>query len=403
MLPVSAGLAQILAQISPLQGHECLDVRRAQGRVLAADVISPINVPAYDNSAMDGYAVASRDLCASGEQRFRVMGNVLAGHPFRGMLNAGECVQIMTGAQVPIGLDTVIMKELCRRDGDQVLFPAGAKPGQNRRKAGEDLAKGHPAIAAGQRLGAAELGMIASLGQSEVRVVRRPRVAYFSTGDEIRSLGQPLDEGQIYDSNRYTVTALLNSQGIEVIDLGVIPDRAEAIEAAFMRASEQADLVLSSGGVSLGDADYVKATLDKLGQVNFWKLAMKPGRPLAFGRVNDALFFGLPGNPVAVMTTFLQFVRPALRRLEGESRQLPVSQSAPTTEPLRKKPGRTEYIRGIISLDAQGHPQVSSTGQQGSGILTSMSRANCLMVLEHDRGDVGAGEPVTLYAFEGLL
>ncbi|WP_210394563.1 molybdopterin molybdotransferase MoeA [Motiliproteus sediminis] len=403
MLSVQEGVNRILAAVSPLSGMQVLDVRRARSRVLATDVVSPINVPAYDNSAMDGYAVASSDLTDDHEQRFTVVGNVLAGHPFRDLLQPGQCVQIMTGAQMPQGLDTVIMKEICRREGDQLFFPGGAKPGQNRRRAGEDLTRGAPAISAGQRLEAAELGMIASLGQSEVQVKRRPRVAYFSTGDEIRSLGQTLEPGQIYDSNRYTITALLASMGIEVIDLGVIPDRAAAIEAAFSGAAAQADVVLSSGGVSLGDADYVKDTLDRLGHVSFWKMAIKPGRPLAFGRLNDALFFGLPGNPVAVMITFLQFVKPALRKLEGESQWSTPVMELPAGEPMRKKPGRTEYIRGSVISDGRGQLQVVSTGQQGSGILTSMSRANCLIELEPERGSVATGDPVRLYPFFGLL
>ena len=407
LLPVEIGRDQILRAVEPLPQAQRLDVRHAQGRVLAEDVISTINVPAYHNSAMDGYAVAGQDLDPERDNRFEVVGSVLAGHPYTGELKPGQCVKIMTGAQVPDGLDTVIIKEVCQcddsADGSYVRFPAGARVGQNRRLAGEDLAIGEVAIAAGTRLGAAELGMIASLGQAEVSVYRQPRVAYFSTGDEIRSLGQPLEAGQIYDSNRYTVTAMLQRLGIEVIDLGVIPDQPEAIEAAFRQASEQADVVLSSGGVSLGEADFVKDCLDKLGQVGFWRLAIKPGRPLAFGRVQQALFFGLPGNPVAVMVSFLQFVQPALRKLSGETAVLPLQSRLPCTETIRKKPGRTEYVRGLIETGPEGLPQVRTTGHQGSGILTSMSRANCLIVLEESRGSVEPGQTVTVQPFDGLL
>ncbi len=407
LMPVAEGQRRILAEVNPLDSWEQVDIRNARGRVLAADVISPINVPAYNNSAMDGYAVNSRDLPPQGEARLKVVADVLAGHPYTGPVKAGECVKIMTGAPIPPGLDTVVIKEVCHcdsgSDGDYVCFPAGARAGQNRRLAGEDLARGSVAIASGTRLGAAELGLVASLGQAEVRVRRRPRVAYFSTGDEIKSLGEPLAAGQIYDSNRYTVTALLQAMGIEVLDLGVIPDQPEAIESAFIHASREADLVLSSGGVSLGEADYVKSTLDRLGQVGFWRLAIKPGRPLAFGRLGDCLFFGLPGNPVAVMITFLQFVKPALRKLCGEPHWLPQTVQVRCPQRLKKKPGRTEFIRAILQPDPEGQLEVVTTGQQGSGILTSMSRANCLIVLVPERGTIEPGEWVSVQPFEGLL
>ncbi|WP_207061400.1 gephyrin-like molybdotransferase Glp [Motiliproteus sp. SC1-56] len=404
LLPFNVGREQILAAITPLEQNQVTDVRAALGRVLAADVLSPINVPAYSNSAMDGYAVRYADLPRDGEARLPIAGSVLAGHPLKQPCPAGACVEIMTGAQVPAELDTVIIKEVCQRQGDYVSFPAqGIKAGQNRRHAGEDIAQGAVAVPAGTRLGAAELGLIASLGQAEVSVVRRPRVAYFSTGDEIRSLGQPLAEGQIYDSNRYTVTALLARLGIDVVDLGVIPDRPDAIENAFRQAQQQADVILSSGGVSLGEADFVTETLERLGEVAFWRLAIKPGRPLAFGKVGDAWFFGLPGNPVAVMITFLQFVRPALTKLAGETLKPEVMVTLPSAEAIRKKPGRTEFLRARIEVDAQGRAQVRSTGHQGSGILTSMSQADCLLVLEAEQGDVAAGDPVRVQPFEGLL
>lgn len=411
LMPVEQGREQILASVEPLSQTQQLDVRSGFGRVLAQDVVSPINVPAYDNSAMDGYAVRGceldRDLNSDGENRLEIVGSVLAGHPFDGEVEPGQCVKIMTGAKLPDGLDTVVIKEVCHcdQDGDEryVRFPTGAKPGQNRRFAGEDLALGAVAIPAGTRLGAAELGMIASLGQAEVSVYRQPRVAYFSTGDEIQSLGQPLQAGQIYDSNRYTVTAMLRSMDIELIDLGVIPDQPAAIEQALLQASAQADVVLSSGGVSLGEADYVKDCLDKLGQVGFWRLAIKPGRPLAFGNVGQALFFGLPGNPVAVMVSFLQFVKPALRKLRGESQWLPQGCQVASRDSIRKKPGRTEFIRAIIETGSDGQPQVRSSGQQGSGILTSMSRANCLIVLADQQGDIAAGDLVTVQPFSGLV
>lgn len=404
LMPFDTGRARILDAVTPLDHQEIVAVRAARGRVLATAVTSPIDVPAYDNSAMDGYAVRFEELPATGEARLPVVASVLAGHPLTGTPPPGSCVEIMTGAQVPEGMETVVIKEVCRRDGDQVVFPVeGIRRGQNRRKAGEDMARGSVAIPAGTLLGAAELGLIASLGQAEVQVVRRPRVAYFSTGDEIQSLGQPLAPGQIYDSNRYTVTALLADLGIEVVDLGVIPDQPAAIEEAFHQGSQQADMILSSGGVSLGEADFVKETLDRLGEVAFWRLAIKPGRPLAVGRVNDTLFFGLPGNPVAVMITFLQFVRPALFKLAGRPLPTRAPITLPSAQALGKKPGRTEFLRGLLETDAEGRTRVRPTGRQGSGILTSMSQADCLIVLEPERGDVAVGDPVEVQLFEGLL
>ncbi len=402
LLPVNEGLARILSQINPVTGSQRADIRLSLGAILAEDVISPINVPAYNNSAMDGYAIHSRDLTSNGTQRFTVIANVLAGHPFQGTLKPGECVQIMTGAELPAALDTVVIREICHHQGDQLSFDGPVRAGENCRRAGEDLPEGSVAVSAGTRLGAAELGLIASLGVTEVSVQRQPRVAYFSTGDEIRSLGQSLNPGQIYESNRYTVTAMLRHMGLDVIDLGVIPDTRTAIEAAFMNAASQADLIISSGGVSLGDADYVKETLDKVGKVGFWRLAMKPGRPLAFGQVGDAHFFGLPGNPVAVMISFLQFVQPALRKLAGENEWLPLTLTLPSLEALKKRSGRSEFVRGVIETNAGGIG-VRTTGQQGSGILASMSQANCLIVLDQEQGNVAVGDAVKVQPFSGLF
>ncbi len=404
LMPVSEGLEKILAAASPADGSETVPLSTAAGRILAEDVISPIDVPAYNNSAMDGYAVAGSDLPPAGEQaRLQVIGNVLAGHPWQGDIAPGECLQIMTGAVVPDGLDTIILREICQRDGDYVSFPAGTRPGENRRLAGEDLCRGSAAVNRGCRLGAAELGLIASLGQAEVRVRPRLRVTCFSTGDEIRNPGESLQPGQIYDSNRYTLTCLLQDLGIDVIDLGIIGDRRETIETAFRQADAAADVVISSGGVSLGDADYVKETLEKLGSIDFWRLAIKPGRPLAFGRLQNSLFFGLPGNPVAAMVTFLQLVRPALQKLAGQTPEPSPMFRAVSALALKKRPGRTEYLRGCYQYDRDGILTVTTTGHQGSGILTSMSQANCLIVLEEDRGSIAVGDQVSIQPFRGLL
>ncbi|MEH6575555.1 MAG: bifunctional molybdopterin-guanine dinucleotide biosynthesis adaptor protein MobB/molybdopterin molybdotransferase MoeA [Amphritea sp.] len=403
MLSIEEGLARILDTVHPLDDSEMVDIDLAQGRTLAAALISPIDVPAHNNSAMDGYAVRGAELSPEGETCLQVVANVLAGHPFSGTLGPGECVQIMTGAQIPEGLDTIVIKEICCRAGEMVCFPAGVRTGQHLRLAGEDLRKGQEALSAGTGLGAAELGLIASLGLAEVEVLRKPRVAYFSTGDEIRRPGEAIQAGQIYDSNQYTVTAMLRDLGVEVIELGVIPDRREALEEAFQQACSQADVIISSGGVSIGDADYVKETLDQLGEVNFWRMAIKPGRPLAFGRVEDALFFGLPGNPVAVMITFLQFVKPALKKLLGDSHWQPQQFQLPCRQSLKSQAGRSEFLRGIIEADAEGRLAVHTTGQQGSGILTSMSRADCLIVLGPECSGVEVGKPVWVQPLKGLL
>lgn len=403
MLSIEEGLARILDAVHPLDNTEMVELDLAQGRTLATALISPIDVPAHNNSAMDGYAVRSADLSPEGETSLKVVANVLAGHPYSGTLRPGECVQIMTGAQIPEGLDTIVIKEISRRTGEMACFPAGVRKGQHLRLAGEDLCKGQEALSVGTGLGPAELGLIASLGLAEVEVLRKPRVAYFSTGDEIRSPGEVLQAGQIYDSNQYTVTAMLRDLGVEVIELGVIPDQREALEEAFQQASSQADVIISSGGVSIGDADYVKETLEQLGEVDFWRMAIKPGRPLAFGRVEDALFFGLPGNPVAVMITFLQFVKPALKKLLGDSHWQPQQFQLPCGEFLKSQVGRSEFLRGIIEADAEGRPVVHTTGQQGSGILTSMSRADCLIVLGPECTGVEVGQPVWVQPLKGLL
>ncbi len=403
LLSADEAKARILATVSPLEGHETVELRSARGRVLAEDLISPIDVPAHDNAAMDGYAVRSEDLRRELPTELQVVGRVLAGHPVAGPFAPGQCVQIMTGAEVPEGLDTIIEKELCVQQGQVVTVPADIRAGRNLRRAGEDLARGLPALSAGSRLGAAELGLIASLGLNRVPVFRKPRVLYFSTGDEIRNPGETSGPGQIYDSNRYTVTAMLEDMGLEVISPGIIPDQPEALETVIRQAAQQADLILSSGGVSVGDADYVGAMLNRTGEVGFWKLAIKPGRPLAFGRVGKAWFFGLPGNPVATMVSFLQFVKPALRKMMGEGDWSPFQLQLPAGESLKSRIGRTEYLRGVIEKNSAGELSVRSTGQQGSGILTSMSRADCLIVLGPESGDIVRGQLVTVQPLQGLL
>ncbi|HKK04521.1 MAG TPA: gephyrin-like molybdotransferase Glp [Gammaproteobacteria bacterium] len=402
-LPVDAARERILAALSPVADNQMLPLRAALGRVLAEEVLSPIDVPAHTNSAVDGYAVSAAELPAAGTTELRVVATARAGHPVERSIGPGECVQIMTGAPMPPGADTALMQEDVQRSGDIIVVNAGHRGGENVRRAGEDLAAGQPAVHAGQRLMPAQLGLLASLGRAEVRVRRRPRVAFFSTGDELRSVGQPLGPGEIYDSNRYSLHGMISRLDMDILDLGVVTDHPERLREALRTAAREADAIVTSGGVSVGEADYIKQILAELGEVDFWKIAMKPGRPFAFGRVDDAWFFGLPGNPVAVMVTFYQFVQPALERLAGRSPGAPPTLQAIAAEPLRKKPGRTEFVRAVLETDADGRRRVRPSGPQGSGILRSMSEADCFIVLGHDSGPVADGDVVEVQPFAGLV
>ena len=408
-LPVALAQAFIAQLVPKVQAVEILALRSALGRVLARDLISPIDVPAHDNSAMDGYALRSSELRADADTLISVAGTAFAGARFAVPALPGQGVRIMTGAVMPGGLDTVVPQEFTRSEPDgRIRIPAGSvQAGDNRRLRGEDLARGEPALQAGRILSPADLGLLASLGQAEVPVLRRLRVAFFSTGDELRSIGERLDEGCVFDSNRYTLWGMLQRLGVELIDLGVVRDDPAALQATFTQAAQCADAVITSGGVSVGEADHTKQVMRQLGEVLFWKIAMRPGRPMAIGRIGapgrEAILFGLPGNPVAVMVTFYAFVRQALLAMSGASAQpMPLLQAV-SEAPLRKKPGRTEYQRGIVSQAADGRWQVRITGAQGSGILRSMSQANGMVVLHHGQGDVAAGELVDVIPFEGLV
>ncbi len=402
-LSVPEALIRINREVLPLDGHELVAVRASLGRVTAEDVVSPLDVPAHTNSAMDGYACRGEDLPLEGAKTFRLVGASFAGAPFSGSVGADECVRIMTGGVMPAGADTVVMQERVEVEGAHIRFGSGNETGQNVRSAGEDILKGAKVLDKGKWISPAELGLLASLGFGEVKVYRRPRIAFFSTGDELKSIGEALRPGDIYDSNRYTLYGMLTRIGADIVDMGVVPDRRENLQDAFRQASKVADAVITSGGVSVGEADFVKETLSSLGRVNFWKIAMKPGRPLAFGRLGEALFFGLPGNPVSVMVTFYEFVQPALRRLMGMTEVDAMMLRVPCSTRLRKKPGRVEYQRGVLFRGEKGELCVRSTGAQGSGILSSVSQANCFIVLPQDSRGAEAGTVVDVQPFQGLV
>jgi len=413
-MPVSAAQAIVRQWATPVSAVEHVPLHDALDRVLAADIVSPSDVPAHDNSAMDGYAFRSAALASQVDSvELTLAGKALACHPFGGAVAVTECVRVMTGALMPADCDTVVPQELVTRSGETVRFAASAvRDGANRRLAGEDLARGSAALRAGRVLRPSDLGLIASLGIGEVPVRRRLRVAFFSTGDELRSLGEPLDPGCVYDSNRHTLFAMLRRMNIDALDLGVVRDQPAALEAALRSAAASADVVLTSGGVSVGEADFTQQLLQTFGDVAFWSLAMRPGRPLAFGRVWSgerpglglpALFFGLPGNPVAVMVTFYQIVREALVVMSGATPQPAALLQATSRELIRKRAGRTEFQRGVATRDARGQWHVTPTPSQGSGVLSSMSEANCFIVLEHERSDITAGESVDIMLFDGLI
>ena len=402
-LPAAEARAIIAAFVAPCCESEEVAIDDALARVLAADVVSPINVPAYDNSAMDGYALRGSDLSADGPTRLRVVSRALAGQPSELEIGAGQAARVMTGAVIPPGCDTVVAQEQVERDGEFVAIPRGQRTGQHLRRRGEDLCAGGIALPQGRIVAPADVGLLASLGIARVAVRRRLRVAFFSTGDEVRSIGETLAPGQLYDSNRYTINAMLRRLNVEPIDLGVVRDDPQALENAMLEASRRADAIISSGGVSVGEADYTRPVLRRLGEVDFWRLAIRPGRPMAFGRIGNACYFGLPGNPVAVMITFYFFARDALLRMMGAApQQLPLLRARTVTS-LRKMAGRTEYQRALATLGADGVMEVRRSANQGSGVLRSMADANCLIVLGDERGDVAAGEMVDCIAFHGLV
>ena len=402
LLTLEQARIKMLESIQPVTDSIEVATMDAFGYILAKDIHSPVDVPNYKNSAMDGYAIKATDLPDSGNKTFQLVGTSWAGKPYDGEVNNNECIRIMTGAKLSADTDTVIMQEHITREDNNIIIAAGHKAEQNVRCAGEDIKKGALVLSKGKLIKAAEMGLIASLGFPKVEVLRRLKISFFSTGDELKGVGETLQDGQIYDSNRYTIFGMLQKLNAEINDMGVIPDVMEKIQAAFLSAAEQSDVVITSGGVSVGDADYVKDALEKLGQINFWKLAIKPGKPLAFGKINNAMFLGLPGNPVSVMATFLQLGLPAIHHLSGNQHYTQVITKARVTEPFFKRPGRLDFQRGIFNYDDKGELIVKGVGMQASHILSGMSLANCFVIIPAESGTINPGEIIDIQPFEGL-
>ncbi|CAH6978955.1 Molybdopterin molybdenumtransferase [Vibrio chagasii] len=400
-LTVTQGQQKIVDSIDALELTESVALEQGYGRVLAEDVISPINVPQNTNSAMDGYAIRSEDLDLDS---YHVVAEVMAGHSYNKTVQQGEAVKIMTGAPMPEGVDVVVMREQAVQEGDIVSFPdAKISVGQNVRMAGEDLEIGQPVFTRGTRIEAPEMGMMASLGFGTCPVLRKVKVGVFSTGDEVQAPGSEQKPNSIYDSNRFTIIGMLQKLGCDIVDYGIIEDDEQKMMDVLHAASLETDMVLTSGGVSVGDADYIKLALDKLGEINFWRINMRPGRPLAYGKIEDKPFFGLPGNPVAVMVSFINFVEPAIRKLQGQTNWTPVKANAVATEQLRSRQGRTEFSRGVFTMNESGVLEVKTTGKQGSGILRSMSEANCLIEISPSVDTVKVGETVTIIPLQGRV
>ncbi len=400
-ITVAEAVDKILQNTKAITDFNQLNLRDCLNRVIYQDISSPLNVPAHDNSAMDGYAVRSIDLPQDSEKSFQVIGTAFAGRPYRERCGENQCIRIMTGAVMPEDTDSIVIQEQVKvLDEEHVEIGTGHRKQQNVRYAGEDIKQGSTVLSAGHVIGAAELGVLASLGLGECKVYRKPRVSFFSTGDELKSIGQTLEKGEIYDSNRYSLYGLLSQCHVDIIDMGVIGDKPESIRQALMSAASSSDVIITSGGVSVGEADYIKGILKEVGNIDFWKIAMKPGRPLTFGKINNALFFGLPGNPVAVMVTFYQFVLPCLMKLSGKTYRPPIRFSAVSKKAIRKSAGRREFQRAIASSDKEGNLSVVLTGKQGSGILSSMQMANCFIVLPEESGSVEAGDLVPVEFFK---
>ncbi|MBR9729338.1 molybdopterin molybdotransferase MoeA [Shewanella intestini] len=404
LLHPAKAIELLLAQVEATQDTELVSLTQATGRVLAEDLASGIDLPPFNNSSMDGYAFNFADIDPNADsQQLTLVGSSFAGHPYQGETARGTCIRIMTGAPLPAGYDTVQMQEKTQANDDIITIEDVRKAGQNVRFKGEELLAGSKVLHQGCIIRAGEMGVLATIGISQVRVKRRIKVAFFSTGDELRPVGSELAPGQIYDSNRYSIQGLLTKANIEWLDLGVIRDDKEAIRAAFKEAAAKADMVLTSGGVSVGDADYTKQILSEEGEITFWRLAIKPGKPFAFGKLGEAIFCGLPGNPVSSMVTFYKLVWPIINKMQGLAPVTPLTCQATLTTDIKKSPGRFEYQRGILTTNANGQLEVATTGGQSSGMLTSMSMANCFVLLEQQQGNTAAGTTVIVEPFNTVL
>lgn len=401
LLPFQQALTKMLAAVIPVEKTETLVIGKVLGRVLAHDISSPLNVPPHDNSAMDGYAFSHDSL--NGREFLTLAGRSMAGAPFQGECPKGHCIRIMTGAKMPQSCDTVEMQENCHVEGESIRFLEHRNTGDNVRYTGEDITKGHIVFALGRKLSAIDVGVLASLGIESIDVMVKLTIGLIATGDELKEPGQSLTEGDIYESNSHAVGAMLKKLDVNIINYGIISDEEHLIKAAFEQADQQCDAVISSGGVSVGDADYTKLVLEQLGEVNFWKIAMKPGKPFAFGKLPNSVFFGLPGNPVSALVTAHQLVIPALLKMQNCHRQIPLMMPAKTMTNLRKSPGRMDFQRGVVSRNEHGELVVHSTGSQGSGVLTSLAMANCYIVLPAKQGKVLAGETVDIQLFDEYI
>jgi molybdopterin molybdotransferase len=401
LLPFEQAMQNMLSQISPVTETVDVAIEQALNSVLAQDILSPLNVPNHDNSAMDGYAFALESLQQS--KTLTLVGRSMAGAPYQGTCQLGECIRIMTGAKMPSCCDSVEMQENVQANDDEITFLQEKQLGSHVRKSGEDIQLGQQVLTKGHKISAVDIGILASLGVSRVQVYRKLKVALIATGDELKLPGQALNSGDIYESNSFVLRGMLEKLNVEVIDFGIIEDNFDAIKAAFVSADSIADAVISSGGVSVGDADYTKTVLDDLGEIGFWKIAMKPGKPFAFGKLPNSVFFGLPGNPVSALVTFHQLALVALTKMQNAQALKRTILQVTCTSDLRKSPGRMDLQRGILSVNEQGENVVSSTGSQGSGILSSLAQANCFIVLASNQGRVAAGETVTVQLFDEYL
>ena len=398
-------LEQTFNAISPITENEIISIQEGLNRILGEDIKAQINVPSARNSAMDGYAINKNDIPVDKTNTLKIIGKSLAGKPYINSIKKGECVRIMTGAVMPNGADTVVIQEhvSISESNTEIIIDNSTQPKANVRQAGEDISIGDIVLTKGKNLTPADIGLLASLGLSKISVVRKLKVAFFSTGDELRSINEKLNDGEIYDSNRYTLHAMLSRLNADIVDMGVVKDNKNLLVKAFDKANGKVDVLITSGGVSVGEADYIKDILQEHGNLNFWKVAIKPGRPLTFGNLGKTLFFGLPGNPVSVMVTFYQFVQPALKKLSGDNANLPLMMKVPCMSTLKKKPGRIEFQRGIIEKDNNNNIIVKKTGAQGSGILRSMSDANCFIVLPLNSNDTKPGDLVDVQIFHGII